>query len=77
MQTRYTTIVLSRSPRGAVKGALYEGDVRVATFSKPALGWYFTTTKFGSDAAKYRFSSFCDSLSIGETLEALTDAINA
>lgn len=69
----YRTEVLKQSPRGAVDGELYEGDVLVATFHKPASGWYYgVKMRFGSDAAAQRFDSFCDSLSRGETLEALT-----
>lgn len=78
MQTQYTTKVLTRSPRGAIKGELYEGDVLVATFTKPAGGWYHgTKVRFLSSAAASRFDSFCDSLSRSETLEAITDTINA
>ncbi len=74
MQHPYSTKVITRSPRGAIKGELYEGDLLVATFSKPASGWYWgVTIKFGSTAAKSRFDAFCDSLSMGETLEAITE----
>lgn len=73
MQRTYSTKVITRSPRGAIKGELYEGDLLVATFNKPASGWYWgVTIKFGSAAAKSRFDSFCNCLSMGETLEALT-----
>lgn len=73
MQTTYTTKVISRSPRGAIKGELYEGDVMIATFTKPATGWYYgVNIRFGSSTARSRFDDFCDSLTFGETLEALT-----
>jgi hypothetical protein len=73
-QTQYSTKILSMSPRGAIHGELYEGDLLVATFKKPASGWYWgLKMHFGSEAAKTRFDSFTDCLSRGETLEALTE----
>lgn len=72
----YTVKVLSISPRGSVKAQLLEdgsiiAEVRRQRFGHCLLG--FEVTKYHSDRARDRFLSFCDSLSVGETLEALTE----
>ncbi len=77
MTNKYKTKVTKRSAGGKViKGELYENDILIATFAKPAnAGWNYweMTIRFGSERAKTRFESFCDSLSTSETLEALTE----
>lgn len=76
MQTQYSIKITARSAKGRpVKGELYEGDICIATFSKPAnTGWNYWQVKvrFLSERSQTRFESFCDSLSVSETLEALS-----
>jgi hypothetical protein len=58
----------------ALKGEIYEKDVLIGTFSRGAVRDNFIPpieAKFRTDRSKARFDDFADSLSIGETIEAL------
>ena len=58
----------------ALKGDIYENDVKIGSFSRGAVRDGHISpivSKFGSSAAKSRFEDFSDSLSIAETIEAL------
>jgi hypothetical protein len=58
----------------ALKGEIYEKDVLIGTFSRGAVRDNFIPpieAKFRTERAKARFDDFADSLSIGETIEAL------
>ncbi len=75
MQTVYATQNVTISPRKAIRGELVEHGVVVAHFKRGAIQNRFVPpfeTKFLSSHAKARFEDFCDCLSIGETVEALT-----
>ena len=62
------------SPRGAVRADLTENGVVIATVVRAARtrGFVFPfEAKFRSEASKYRFSDYCDSLSFSEVVEIL------
>lgn len=63
----------TRDPRRVLTGFLLEHGVRVASFR--AVHGYSYEVSFRSTAAHNRFSDWCDSLSIGETIEALCPTV--
>lgn len=77
MQHPYTAKLTYKAKKGswpALRGELFEKDVRIATFSRGPVVDHFVPPieyKFGSTAARNRFDDFADSLSIEETIEAL------
>lgn len=64
----------------ALRGEIYEHDVRIATFQRgPVVDHTIgeLTYKFFSDASKYRFMEIADCLFIPEIIEALMpDAVS-
>ena len=77
MQHPYTAKLTYKAKKGtwpALRGELFEKDMRIATFSRGPVVDHFVPPieyKFGSEASKRRFDDFADSLSIEETIEAL------
>ena len=73
---RYSVKVLYRGPGRwpALKGQIFERDMLIGTFTRKSADGGFIPpfeTKFYSTQARNRFDDFADSLSIGETIEAL------
>lgn len=73
---KYSVTLTYRAKKGtwpAIRGQIFEGDVLIGTFNRPPLKDFVPEIayKFYSEAAKYRFDDFADSLSIPETIEAL------
>lgn len=76
MQHPFIAKITERFPRGGFKGELLEHDVIIATFKRGAVSRGFVSpieVKFNSTQARARFEEFSDSLSIGETIEAVLE----
>jgi hypothetical protein len=77
MQHPYSTKLTYKAKKGqfpAMRGELLENGIIIATFKRGATVDHFVPPieyKFRSEASKYRFDDFADSLSIEETIEAL------
>lgn len=77
MQHRYSVKLTYRARRGlfpAMRGEIYEGDVRIGQFSRAATVDGYVPPfqyRFFSERSQARFDDFADCLSIGETIEAL------
>lgn len=72
----YSVVLTYKAKKGtwpAMRGQIFEGDVLVGTFNRPALKDFIPEIgyKFYSEAAKHRFDDFANCLSIPETIEAL------
>ena len=75
MTHAYTLINVTKSPRGAIKAQLAENGSVIAEVRRPAPGRLilpYEVTKFYSDRARCRFDDFCNCLSMGETIEAIS-----
>lgn len=77
MQHPYSVKLTYRAKKGtfpALKGEIYERDIRIGTFSRgPVVDGFVPPIeyKFFSEASKNRFDGFSDCLTISETIEAL------
>jgi len=73
----YKAVLTYKAKKGmfpAMRGEIYEGDIRIGTFKRGPTVDHFVPPiehKFFSEAAKSRFSGFADCLSIEETIEAI------
>lgn len=77
MRHPYSVKLTYRAKKGtfpALKGEIYERDIRIGSFSRGAVVDGYVPPieyKFFSEASKNRFDNFADCLSIPETIEAL------
>lgn len=81
MKHPYTATLTYKAKKGfwpALRGELWEKDMRIATFKRAATEEGFVPPieyRFFSTAALHRFDDFADCLSIEETIEALIPRI--
>lgn len=73
----YSAKIIHKSAKGsfpAMRGYIIEGDTAIGVFNRHTTRDGFVppfTYKFYSGAARDRFASFSDSLSVEETIEAI------